>query len=446
MKKKTPVFVPLEKATFDRVIKEADQLPASDRRSFLKKASALAAGGAVAGLSAAKGLAQNPDNLPPNIPSWTKQLGSGVVTTEYGLPSEYESGMIRRYVPWLTGSREESVSFTPITDLQGIITPNGVCFERHHAGITQIVPSDHRLMIHGLVERPLLLSMDDIVRLPSRSQINFLECAANGGMEWRGAQMERAQFSHGMIMNCEWTGVPLSVLLDEAGVKADGKWILVEGADAAGLTRTIPIEKADECLVAWAQNGEMLRPEQGYPIRICIPGFEGNMWIKWLRRIEVGDMPWQHREETSKYTDLMPDGKAKFFTWVMDAKSVITTPAPENPLEGGPGFREIRGFAWSGRGKIKAVDVSTDGGISWQTARLDPQQVFDKSMTRFTLPWRWDGSPAYLMSRAIDETGFVQPTIAQLREARGTNSIYHNNAIQTWEIKENGEVFNVQLA
>ena len=263
-------------------------------------------------------------------------------------------------------------------------------------------------------------------------------------MEWRAAQLNSLQFTHGMMSCAEWTGVKLSTLLDEVGLKKEAKWIMVEGADGAHMNRSLPLEKClDDCLVVYAQNGEALRPEQGYPLRLVVPGWEGNVSVKWLRRIKVGDQPWFSREETSKYTDLMPDGTSRGFTWVIDAKSVITFPCPEKPLAA-PGLYEIRGLAWSGNGKIKRVDVSFDGGVNWHAAELK-EPVLSKALTRFTIPWRWDGQPALLESRAIDETGYVQPTIAQLRKVRGSNSIYHNNAIQTWQVKPDGSIFDVQL-
>jgi sulfane dehydrogenase subunit SoxC len=300
-------------------------------------------------------------------------------------------------------------------------------------------------MIHGLVDRPLVLTMKDILRFPSISRIHFIECPANGGMEWRSAQLNSLQFTHGMISCAEWTGVKLSTLLQEVGLKKEAKWILVEGADGAHMTRSLPIEKClDDCLVVYAQNGEALRPEQGYPLRLVVPGWEGNVSVKWLRRIKVGDKPWYTREETAKYTDLMPNGKSRGFTWLIDAKSVITFPCPEKPLSG-PGLYEIRGLAWTGNGKVREVHVSTDGGANWQKAELK-EPVLSKALTRFSFPWRWDGKPALLESRVIDETGFVQPTIAELRKIRGTSSVYHNNSIQTWQVKPDGSIFDVQTS
>jgi sulfane dehydrogenase subunit SoxC len=287
--------------------------------------------------------------------------------------------------------------------------------------------------------------MEDIKRFPSVSRIHFIECPANGGMEWRAAQLNSLQFTHGMVSCAEWTGVKLSALLEEVGLKKEAKWALVEGADAAHMDRSLPIEKClDDCLVVYGQNGEALRPEQGFPLRLIVPGWQGNVNIKWLRRIQIGDQPWFTREETSKYTELMTDGHSRGFTWLIYAKSVITFPCPEKPAKG-PGVFEIRGFAWSGKGRITHVDVSTDGGVNWERARLQ-EPVLPKALTRFTHEWRWDGKPALLQSRAVDETGFVQPTIAELRAARGVNGIYNNNSIQTWQVKADGSVFDVQLS
>ena len=419
---------------------------ALDRRGFLR-GGAIAAGGTAAGLSLRPmaAAAGDPANLPPNVPWYSQYLGPGVTTNPYGMPSPYEAHVVRRNVEWLTATTESSVSFTPLTELHGFITPNGLHFERHHGGIPEIDPADHRLMIHGMVDRPMLFTMDEVMRFPPVNRFHFIECAANGGMEWRGAQLNRCQFTHGMVSCCQWTGVPLKTLLNAAGLKDGAGWLMAEGADSAGMNRSIPLEKAmDDALVVYAQNGERLRPEQGYPLRLVIPGWEGNISIKWLRRIEVGDRAWHTREETSKYTDLMNDGVARQFTWVQEAKSVVTSPAPEKPVDGS-GSHMISGLAWSGRGKITRVDVSTDGGRNWQTADLQGP-VLEKCLTRFQLPWRWGGESALIQSRCIDSTGYVQPTMAQLQDLRGTNSIYHNNAIQTWLVNPSGEVENVRVA
>ena len=427
-----------------RVARKANGLSQPDRREFLRAGLAFAGSTALGSAAVMRDALASADNLPPNVPPWTRSVGPGVVTNPYGAPSAFESGVVRRTVPWLTASAISSISFTPLQDLKGIITPSGLVFERYHGGVPAVNPDDHRLMIHGLVSRPLVLSMDQLMRFPSVSLIRFIECPANGGMEWRGAQMEALQFTHGMLSCCEWTGVPLSVLLEEAGVKPEGRWVLAEGADGSAMTRSIPMEKAlDDTIVAYAQHGAMLRPEQGYPVRLLNPGWEGNTSVKWLRRLEVGDKPWHQREETSKYTDLMTDGSARQFTYVQEANSVITFPCPEKPLRE-KGRYELEGLAWSGRGRIRRVDVSLDGGINWQPARLKGL-VLPKALTRFSLPFDWDGGRALLQSRAVDETGYVQPTLTQLRQARGTESIYHKNAIHTWRLDESGAVTNVQI-
>lgn len=408
------------------------------RRLFLQ--SGLLAGASLFGTSTRA--AASPGKL---LPDWSRHLGPGVASTGYGVPSRFEADVQRRTLDWLRARREASISFTPLQSQQGIITPSGLIFERHHAGIADIDPDRHYLLIHGLVERPLKFSLSDLMRFPSVSRIHFLECAANGVLNYPGAQYNSLQFTHGMLSCCEWTGVPLSLLLNEAGVRKKAKWILAEGADAAGLTRSIPLDKAlDDALLVYAQNGEMLRAEQGYPMRLLLPGWEGVTNVKWLRRLELGDRPWETREETATYTDLMPDGKARQYTYVMETKSVITSPCPENPLPG-KGRININGLAWSGYGRIKRVDVSVDGGKNWHSAKLQGP-VQNKALTRFSIEWDWNGETMLLQSRAIDESGYVQPTLADLRKIRGSRSFYHNNAIQTWRINKLGEVENVQLA
>jgi sulfane dehydrogenase subunit SoxC len=426
-----------------------DRTGLTSRRSFLR--TGLAASGVIVAGGAGAGTPQgtppgNPANQPPNIPDWTRSLGEGVAVRGYGKPSEFEKNIIRRDVEWLTASRESSVSFTPLHALDGPITPNGLCFERHHSGIAELYHADYRLMLHGLVDKPLIFTLDDIKRMPRVNRPYFCECAANSGMEWRGAQLNGCQYTHGMVHSVMYTGVPLKTLLNEAGIRTNAKWLLLEGGDSAAMTRSLPLAKAlDDVLIAYRMNGEMLYPENGYPVRAVIPGWEANMWVKWLRRIEVGDQPWHHREETSKYTDLLENGKARRFTYVMDAKSVITNPSPQMPLNHKSGFTVLSGLAWSGRGKIARVDVSLDGGRNWRTARLDGP-VWEKALTRFYFEFDWDGRELLLQSRAMDETGYVQPTKTELRKVRGVNSIYHNNGIQTWHLHKNGEVENVEVS
>ena len=413
------------------------------RRQFL--AGAAVATGAAATGKLVHAQAAGPDPLITELQPWQQYLGDGVDARPYGVPSKHEAHVVRRNVPWLTADSVSSINFTPLHELEGIITPNGLCFERHHSGVADIAWADHRLMINGLVDNPLVFTMDDLMRFPRENRTYFLECAANTGMEWRGAQLNGCQFTNGMIHNVVYTGVPLRLLLEEAGLKTAGTWLLAEGADASGMTRSIPMEKAlDDCLVATHMNGERLRAEQGYPVRLVVPGWEGNMWVKWLRRLEIGDAPWHHREETSKYTDLLANGDARRFTWEMDAKSVITNPSPQAPITHGPGPTVLTGVAWSGRGTIPRVDVTIDGGITWHQARMSGPSL-DKSMHRFYYEFDWDGRPLLLQSRAHDSTGYVQPTKEQLRVVRGFNSIYHNNGIQTWAVNEAGEAENVEI-
>ncbi len=417
----------------------------TSRRGFLAGVAAgtTAAAGVLAGRPAA---AAESDPAITELPDWSRYLGDGVAVRPYGQPSQFEAHVVRRDVAWLTASPESSVSFTPLHELDGILTPNGLCFERHHAGIAEVDPNQHRLMINGLVDRPLVFTMDDIKRFPRENRIYFLECAANSGMEWRGAQLNGCQYTHGMVHSVMYTGVPLKRILEEAGLKTNAAWIMPEGADSSAMNRSIPLQKAlDDCLVAFKMNGEALRPEQGYPLRLVVPGWEGNMWVKWLRRIEVGDEPWHTREETSKYTDLLENGQSRRFTWVMDAKSVITNPSPQAPLNHKKGMTVISGLAWSGRGTVSRVDVSLDGGRNWHSARLDGP-VLPRAVSRFYYEFDWDGSDLLLQSRAMDDTGYVQPTKDELRAVRGVNSIYHNNGIQTWHVRSNGEVENVEVS
>ena len=382
--------------------------------------------------------------MPPSVPHWSRSLGAPVLASPYGVPSKFESNVRRRESPGLTRTPHSSVSFTPLQSLFGIITPSGLHFERHHAGVPEIDPHQHRLMIHGMCRHPRIFTMDDLLRFPSVSRIHFIECGANTGMEWNNVAVPTVQYSHGMIGCSEWTGVALSTLLDEVGFDPKAKFLLAEGADGAALTRTIAMQMAlDDVLVVYGQNGEMLRPEQGYPVRLLVPGVQGVSSVKWLRRLEIGDAPWNTREESLHYADMMPGGKHRQYTWIQEAKSVITAPSGGQVILD-RGFHEITGLAWSGRGKVKRVDVSTDGGRNWRTARLQ-EPVHTKALTRFRIDWQWNGGPALLQSRAIDETGYVQPTYRQLRDVRGTRSIYHNNAIQTWRVDTSGEVSNVQV-
>ena len=418
---------------------------AAGRRGFLRDAFAFAAAGAAA-LASPYGQAElKGDSNILELPQHTKGLGKPVAATGYGQPSEYERNLQRRESPGLTRVSAASVSFAPLQGMFGIITPNGLHFERHHQGWWDIDPSKHRLMINGLVKNPLVFTMDDLMRLPTVSRIHFIECGANTGMEWGNVAVPTVQYTHGMLSCCEFTGVLLSTLLDMAGYdKKSGKYILAEGADGSSMTRTIAMDRAlDDCMVAYAMNGEMLRPENGYPLRMVAPGIQGVSWVKWLRRIKVGDQPFGTKDEVLHYVDLMRDGRHREYTSIQECKSVITSPSGGQTLLD-KGYYNVTGLAWSGRGKVKRVDVSFDGGRNWQNARLE-KPIQSKSLTRFNIGWTWSGGEELLQSRAIDETGYVQPKINQLRAVRGTRSIYHNNAIQSWKLAQSGEVSNVQV-
>ena len=358
----------------------------------------------------------------------------------YGERSPFETAV--RLVPE-TPHPETSASRTPLQDSCGILTPSSLHYERHHSGVPKIEPAQHQLLIHGLVDRPLIFTMAELKRLPSTSRIHFLECSGNSGSEWRAPGARTAGAGHGLASCSEWTGVPLSLLLSECGIRPAAKWLIAEGADPCKMQRSLPVEKAmQDTLVVWGQNGEALRPEQGYPLRLIVPGWEGNINVKWLRRLYAVEEPYMVRDETSHYTDLMPDGTARIFTFMMEAKSLITYPSGGHRLPS-PGFHEISGLAWSGRGRIDRVEVSTDNGATWRDAALQEPRL-PIAFTRFRLPWQWDGSEAVLSSRCTDETGYIQPTREALVAVRGLNSQYHCNAIKPWKIAAGtGEVTNV---
>lgn len=372
---------------------------------------------------------------------------SGRPPSPYGFRSQFETA--ERFL-YPTPVKQRGGSGTPLHDVRGIITPSSLHFEVHHGGVPTIDPAKHTLLIHGLVQRPLKLTVDDLMRFPAVNRIAFLECSGNGFREWRQPWGKDVQQTHGLLSGTEWTGVALSTVLREVGVKSGATWFIAEGADAARMNRSIPLEKAwDDALIAYGQNGEALRPEQGYPMRLLLPGWEGNSNIKWLHVIKVTDKPYQTRQETARYTDLIcHDGacQARQFTFVMDAKSVITSPSAQRPLQ--RGFVEIRGLAWSGRGKIMRVEVSTDGGQSWGLAALqDP--ILPKALTVFRFPWQWEGQETILQSRCTDDTGYMQPTRAALVGVRGLaepfGSFYHYNAIQSWKVASDGSIHNVHV-
>lgn len=421
-----------------RIKKDKPKLDRLDRRRFIRESALLAGASALMGTQARTEEAPQ-TNEPPNVPQWMKEPGADNGAEPYGKPSPFEKNLIRNIPNGETQQMESSWSRTPLQELDGIITPNGLFYERHHGGFPTIDPAQHRLMIHGLVERPLIFTMDDIRRFPSESHIYFLECSGNPGRLPYGPKA--ASDLMGLMSCAEWTGVRLKTILEEVGLKREAQWVIAEGSDAAALTRSIPIGKClDDALLVYSQNGERLRPEQGYPLRVFLPGFEGNMNVKWVRRLHVTDQPAYSREETSKYTDLLANGSAEKFTFFMEAKSVILRPSGGQKISH-KGFCEITGIAWSGHGKIARVDVSVDGGITWQEAQLQ-SPILTRAWTRFRMPWHWNGEEVVVMSRATDETGYVQPTLEQIFKARGRSFQYHNNAIQPWRISASGEVSN----
>ena len=430
----------------------------SGRRDFIRRALASATAGAAAVATAPAVRAQsNPvpseggDANILNLPAHSTGLGQPVATDGYGKPSKFETNVQRRPSPGLTQTAQSSVSFAPLQSLFGIVTPSGLHFERHHQGWWDVDPSGHRLMLNGsdasLMKTPKVFTMDELMRLPCASRFHFIECGANTGMEWGNVAVPTVQYSHGMLSCSEFTGVPLKLLLDQCGVDYKrARYVLAEGADGSSLTRTIPMElvESGEVLVAYGQNGEMLRPENGYPLRLVVPGVQGVSWVKYLRRIEVGDQPWASKDEAIHYIDLVKDGTHRQYSSIQECKSVVTTPSGGQVLLD-KGFYNISGLAWSGRGKVARVDVSVDGGRNWRAARLETP-VLSKCLTRFNLDWVWDGRAAIVQSRATDDTAYVQPTYRQLRSVRGTRSIYHNNAVQSWWVQDSGEVKNVQLS
>ena len=404
------------------------------RRTFLKHGLVLAGTAGFAGQAAGAG-APLPDARPP----W--MLKPGTPRSGYGQPSTYESNVARAITP--TRTVGAGSTGTPHQHLTGIVTPSGLHFERHHSGVPRIDPDQHRLIIHGLVRRPLVFTVENLLRYPMRSHMYFLECSGNS---WRNTfpdpMNEPAGVLHGLVSCSEWTGVSLAHLLDEAGVQPEAEWIVAEGADSVGITRSVPLGKAlDDVMLALYQNGERIRPEQGYPVRLFVPGWEGNISIKWLHRIEVTRAPAHSRDETSKYTDLLPDGRARQFSFPMGVKSLITHPSGGQSMSG-PGFFEISGIAWSGHGAIARVEVSADGGRSWAEAVLDrkPESL---CLTRFRIPWEWRGAPTLLMSRAIDTSGNVQPSRDDALARFAARNIYHFNGIQTWAVRRDGRVENV---
>jgi sulfane dehydrogenase subunit SoxC len=397
-------------------------------------ASAGASGVAVAGTALADTLADVPPRAPGEPMSGHSDRSSYVKLSR--IP---EAGPGLRNVD----PNDAINSKTPLQKLVGVITPSDLHYERSHSGVPDLDPAKHRLLIHGMVRKPLVLTVDDLMAMPSVSRIHFIECTGNGWENWKKADPNiTVQNTHGLISTNEWTGVPLRILVDLVGADRGPSWMLAEGGDGAGVDRSIPLtdEIMDEAMVAYGQNGEPLRPAHGFPIRLIMPGFEGNLNIKWLRRLKFGDQPWMTRWETARYTQLRPDGKATQFQLRMETNSVITSPS--GMMEVRPGFIRITGLAWSGHGKISKVEISTDAGRSWKQAELN-QPALPKAQTRFQMDWEWDGKPTKIVSRSTDEKGNVQPDRKSFIDRVGTNALFHYNAQQTWSVDAEGRVRNV---
>ena len=410
-----------------------------DRRSLLRGA-LFSAGIAAAGAGIARADDGASVGVGENAPEWMKMPGRPF--SGYGTPSKWQE-KVQRIFTIAPGRAGTGVSRTPLHLLEGTLTPGGLHFERHHNGVPDIDPGRHELFIHGMVKQPLAFSLETLLRYPMETRIHFVECAGNSGIFGapQPAQITAGELN-GLLSCSEWTGVRLSTLLAEAGVTKEAKWVIAEGADAAAMSRSIPLEKCmDDAMIALYQNGEAIRPEQGFPMRLLLPGFEGNMNVKWLRRLNVTDAPVFARDETSHYTELMPSGKARQFMFLMRAKSAILKPSFGMSMKG-PGLYEISGLAWSGAGRISKVEVSADAGQTWAAAKLT-EPILPKALTRFRMPWHWDGRPSTLMSRATDETGESQPTRASWIALYAPGQGYHFNGIQSWGIDADGSVKHV---
>ncbi len=411
-----------------------------DRRLLLKQGLVF---GATAWLPAMSVGATGTDTPKPDLarPKWMREPGREF--SSYGVPARYEKDVARFSAPNRV-MRNNGTSWTPLHLLEGTITPGGLHFERHHNGVPDIDPGMHSLLIHGRVDRALTFNVQDLLRYPLRSTTCFIECGGNSNAGWnRVPSQSQAGYFHGLVSNSEWTGIPLGVLLQEAGIQRGAKWVIAEGADAFAMHVSIPLEKLlDDGMLALYQNGERLRPENGYPLRLVLPGWEGVVNVKWLRRLELTDQPAMARNETARYTDLLADGSARMFSFVMEAKSLITSPSSGMVLKGGPGLYQVTGLAWSGRGRIRKVEVSADAGKTWAEAALQ-EPILARAFTRFRIPWRWSGAPAVLKSRATDETGYMQPERSELIAQRGRHGFYHYNGIVNWSVDEQGNLGHV---
>jgi len=430
----------------DKTFKTEESTSVS-RRDFFKKTASISAVAAASLLAPAALNADDPAIM--HHTKWGTTLGDECNYHPYGVPSKYEHNIVRRTSALMSsaGDMHAAISMTPLYAQKGIITPSGLHFTRTHNGVAHVDPNEWRLMIHGLVEKTIVLTLDQLKKYPNESVIHFLECPSNGAAEWKGPQFNSVQFVRGMMSCSEWTGVRLKTILDDLGLKPTAKWMLAEGSDGSEMSRTVPVEKVlDDAMIVWGQNGEALRDEQGYPARLFLPGWEANLCVKWLKRLEFGDKPWYAKEETSKYTALTASGKAIQHFYALETNSIIIAPCPEKPwtdLKKGE-MIEIEGLAWSGYGTVRGVDISFDGGKNWVEASLKGL-VLPKSWTKFSYMYKYEGKPLLLQSRSYDDSGDVQPTVNQEKTVVGVEGVYHRNAIHTWEVTAKGEVNNVQV-
>jgi len=428
----------------DSVSKQSKSI---DRRDFFRKTAALSVGALASTTVLASEEKGESVILEPQ--PWGTKWGDPITKNLYGMPSKYEHNITRRYTKLLaSGNFRASIAVTPIQESSGIITPNGLFFSRSHGGVAQIDPNEHRLMITGLVEKPIVLTMKQLKRYPSVTRTHFIECPANGGQEWRGPQYNSLQFAKGFMSCAEWTGVYVKTILEDLGLKPDARWMLAEGGDSSKMGRTIPVEKVlDDAMIVWGQNGEALRPEQGYPVRLLVPGWEGNLCVKWLRRLDFASEPWYCKEETSKYSVLKPNGKAAQHFYANEVNSTVTSPSPEidwSDLEDGD-IVEIEGLAWSGMGTITSVDISFDGGNNYVEAQLKGL-VLPKCWTRWSYMHTYKkGQELLLTSRAMDDAGYIQPTIDQETTVVGVEAVYHRNAVETWKVEKDGKITHVEI-
>ena len=417
----------------------------SSRRDFFKRTAALG----VTALAGTSLVASQDDAAIMHHVPWGQKWGDPVTKNRYGIPSAYEHNNLRRNTKLLaSGNYRASIAVTPIHESEGIITPNGLFFSRSHGGTAHVDPAQYRLMINGLVEKPIVLTLEQLKRYPSVTRTHFIECPANGGQEWRGPQFNSLQFAKGFMSSASWTGVYIKTILEDLGLKPEALWMLAEGSDNSEMGRSVPIDKIlDDAMIVWGQNGEALRPEQGYPVRLLLPGWEGNLCVKWLKRLDFAAEPWYAKEETSKYTALKPSGIAIQHFYANEVNSTVVSPSPEIPwthLEDGD-VVEIEGLAWSGMGTITGIDLSFDGGKNYVEAKIKGL-VLPKSWTRWSYMHTYKkGEHLLLTSRAMDDAGYIQPTIDEEVSIMGVESVYHRNAVETWEVTEDGTVNHVQM-